>query len=128
MYLCLDTSKEKSAVPRPLNLFLASQLKILNIDYFSFSTFSNKSLKDRKGCYFRAFSISMMLRILSLSEAFILPPESHKIDCEFYNETNCTEKGDCATKVEHCETESDKLSDCYVLWSIDKATGECSNT
>ncbi|KAI9584893.1 activin receptor type-2A [Glossina fuscipes] len=68
--------------------------------------------------------ISMMLRILSLSEAFILPPESHKIDCEFFNETNCTEKGDCATKVEHCETESDKLSDCYVLWSIDKVTGE----
>ncbi|XP_036234301.1 activin receptor type-2B isoform X1 [Bactrocera oleae] len=57
------------------------------------------------------------------TQAAVLP-DGHRIDCEHFDERNCTTEGDCAIKVEHCKVESEKTSSCYVLWTIDRDTGE----
>lgn len=56
------------------------------------------------------------------TQAAVLP-DGHRIDCEHFDERNCTTEGDCAIKVEHCKVESEKTSSCYVLWTIDRDTG-----
>lgn len=56
------------------------------------------------------------------TQAAVLP-DGHRIDCEHFDEKNCTMEGDCAIKVEHCKVESEKTSSCYVLWTMDSDTG-----
>lgn len=69
----------------------------------------------------------MIFRFVDLAawtQAAVLT-DGHRIDCEHFDEKNCTIEGDCAIKTEHCKAESDKTSSCYVLWTMDNATGMC---
>ncbi|XP_037943017.1 activin receptor type-2B-like [Teleopsis dalmanni] len=61
--------------------------------------------------------------LVHLTDGAILP-EGHTIDCEYYNQTDCNITGNCATQVKQCKVESDKLSKCFSLWSIDDKTGD----
>ncbi|XP_002001200.3 activin receptor type-2A [Drosophila mojavensis] len=76
------------------------------------------------------FVLYLVAQLILACHLLLLPaargavlPEGHNINCEHYDEKDCTTHNDCSITIERCQVEADKSPSCYVLWSADEVTG-----